>query len=260
MIDDKQDKTLTDQVTEILIRQIKQGVYPVNTRLPSEKSMTEKFRVSRTVIRETISRLKSEGLVESRQGSGTVVLEPVPTEAFRLEQNNQDPLKAVLQIIELRRGIEVEMAALAAQNRTEEDLVLIEQALDAIDLAVNKGETGVAEDLAFHMAISYATKNPHYTDLLDLLTSAVKDALIVTRSYDENKIDFKKQVRQEHRNLWLAIKKSDVTAARSAAYLHMCNTALRVTQADDSYWQSEPSNRAVKRLMSTGLHKIITKK
>ena len=65
------EATLADRVTETLAGQLRSGVYPVNSRLPTEKSLAEKFGVSRTVVREAISRLKSEGLVETRQGSGT---------------------------------------------------------------------------------------------------------------------------------------------------------------------------------------------
>src|SRR3546814_4520054 len=88
-------------------------------RLPSEIDMAQRFSVSRTVIREAISRLKSEGLVGTRQGSGTRVLEPSVATPFRLNIDPNDSLQAVLRVIELRRGIEGEMAALAAERRTE---------------------------------------------------------------------------------------------------------------------------------------------
>lgn len=260
MTDTRVEMTLTDQIADTLARQIRESVYPVSSRLPTEKSMSEQFQVSRTVIREAISRLKSEGLVETIQGSGTVVLDPKLSEAFRLGRPGQDPLAAVLQILELRRGIEVEMAALAAANRTDEDLGHIERALSAIDSAVESGTKGIAEDFSFHMAISHATKNPHYPSLLHMLTRAVKDAIFVTRSHDEKRHDFKNRVRYEHIDLWLAIKERDVTAARAAAFLHMRNTASRVMQADESYWKKASSNTAMQRLISADLREVISDK
>ena len=111
------EMTLADRVAELLAGQIRKGTYPVNARLPTEKFMTEAYGVSRTVVREAISRLKSEGLVETRQGSGTVVLDPKTSEAFRLGPSDDNPARGVLRVIELRRGIEAEMAALAADLR-----------------------------------------------------------------------------------------------------------------------------------------------
>ncbi|MBP6019827.1 MAG: FadR family transcriptional regulator [Burkholderiaceae bacterium] len=253
------EMTLADQVTDALTRQIRDGVYPVSARLPTEKFMTQQYGVSRTVVREAISRLKSEGLVETRQGSGTVVLDPKRSESFRLGWDDPDPVQAVLHIIELRRGIEVEMVALAAERRTEADLAQIEHALQAIDGAVRAGKDGVLEDLAFHMAISRATGNPHYTALLGMLTRAVKDAIKLTRDYDASNRDLKAQVRSEHRAIFMAIKNQDVTAARAAAFLHMRNTAGRMQMADKTYWEGA-SQTAAQRLVATDLHAVLNDK
>lgn len=250
------DITLADQITATLMQQIRDGAYPVNSRLPTEKFMTQQYGVSRTVVREAISRLKSEGLVETRQGSGTVVLDPKHSESFRLGWNDPDPRQAVLDILELRRGLEVEMVALAAERRTDADLVQIEHALQAIDGAVRAGKDGVLEDLAFHMTISRATNNPHYIALLGMLTRAVKDAIKLTRDHDASNRDMKAQVRSEHRAIFLAIKNQDVTAARAAAFLHMRNTAGRLQMADQKYWEGA-SQTATQRLVSTDLHAVL---
>lgn len=253
------EMTLADQITDALTNQIRDGVYPVNARLPTEKFMTQQYGVSRTVVREAISRLKSEGLVETRQGSGTIVLDPKRSESFRLGWNDSDPARAVLQIIELRRGIEVEMIALAAERRTDADLDQIEGALLAIDEAVRAGRDGVLEDLAFHMAISRATDNPHYTSLLGMLTRAVKDAIKLTRDYDASNHDLGAEVRSEHHAVFSAIKNQDVTAARAAAFLHMRNTAGRMQKADKKYWEGASQTEA-QRLIATDLHEVLNKK
>ena len=96
------EPTLADRITLVLAEQLRSGVYPVNARLPTEKKMAEEFGVSRTVVREAISRLKSEGLVETRQGSGTAVLDPRSSAAFRLTASENNPAEGVLRIIELR--------------------------------------------------------------------------------------------------------------------------------------------------------------
>ena len=249
-------ETLADRVTEMLTQQIRSGSYPINARLPTEQFMTQEYGVSRTVVREAISRLKSEGLVETRQGSGTVVLDPKPTEAFRLGLPDDNPARGVLRIIELRRGIEAEMAALAAERRNETQMAQIDHALEAIDIAVGRGGDGVIEDLEFHIAISRATGNPHYTELLGLLTRALQDAIRVTRGNEARRSDLANDVRAEHEAIRAAIQNRDVDAARAAAFRHMQNTARRIETVDQSYW-SGASGAAAHRLARANLGAVL---
>ncbi|WP_420992329.1 FadR/GntR family transcriptional regulator [Cupriavidus sp. 30B13] len=250
------EMTLADRITELLASQIRKGTYPVNARLPTEKFMTEEYGVSRTVVREAISRLKSEGLVETRQGSGTVVLDPKTSEAFRLGRNDENPALGVVRILELRRGIEAEMAALAAERRSEAEMTQIRRALKAIDRAVADGGDGVEEDLAFHMAVSRATGNPHYTELLGLLTRALQDAIRLTRGNEAQRTDFAAQVRAEHEAMCAAIQARDADAARRAAFQHMKNTADRIAHADQSYWTGN-SREAAQRLARADLGEVL---
>ena len=239
--------TLADRVTGLIAADIRSRVYPVNTRLPTEQSMTEQYGVSRTVVREAISRLKSEGLVETRQGSGTVVRDPKVSDAFRLGQPHEKPAEGVLRILELRRGIEAEMAALAAERRTGAEMTLIQQALRAIARAVKDGGDGVAEDLAFHIAISRAAHNPHYTELLGMLTRALHDAIRLTRANEARRTDLAAQVLAEHEAICAAIKARDPAAACTAAFLHMRNTGERIEQAGKDFWTGD-SRAAAQRV------------
>jgi DNA-binding FadR family transcriptional regulator len=239
--------TLADRVTGLLAADIRSLVYPADTRLPTELSMTEHYGVSRTVIREAISRLKSEGLVETRQGSGTVVRDPKESEAFRLGRVDPDPAQGVLRILELRRGIEAEMAALAAERRTAAQMTQIQQALRAIARAVKAGGDGVEEDLAFHIAISRGAQNPLYTDLLGMLTRALRDAIRVTRSNEARRADLAAEVLAEHEALCAAIRARDAGAARTAAFMHMKNTGVRLQGAGREFWTGD-SRAAAQRL------------
>lgn len=244
--------TLADRVTDMLARQIRSGAYPVNARLPTEKIMTEEYGVSRTVVREAIARLKSEGLVETRQGSGTVVLPRGASDAFRLGKPDEDLARGVLRILELRRGIEAEMAALAAERRTVQQMALINRALINIDNAVSAGGDGVEEDLAFHLAIARATGNPHYPELLGMLTRALRDAIRVTRGNEARQAALAEDVRAEHEAIRWAIEHRDVPAARAAAFRHMQSTAQRIENVDPSYWKGA-SSAAARRLARTRL-------
>ena len=82
--------TLADRMTEMLKQRIRQGAYPPGSRLPTELAMAEGFGVSRTVVREAVSRLRADGLVDVRQGRGTEVLAPRQATAFRIDLNRDD--------------------------------------------------------------------------------------------------------------------------------------------------------------------------
>lgn len=251
------EPTLADRVTQLLADQLRSGVYPVNSRLPTEKTIAENFGVSRTVVREAISRLKSEGLVETRQGSGTAVLDPKSSAAFRLASAGSNPAEGVLRIIELRCGIEAQMAALAAERRTAAELAEIKRAMKAIDQAVASGGDGVKEDLEFHMAISRATRNPYYTDLLGMLTRALHDAIRVTRSNEARRTDFTDAVRAEHHAICAAIVARDPEAARAAALGHMESTVSRMSVADEEFWTGE-RREAAQRLAGSDLTAVLS--
>jgi DNA-binding FadR family transcriptional regulator len=250
------EPTLADQVTRHLADQLRSGVYPVNSRLPTEKAIAEEFGVSRTVVREAISRLKSEGLVATRQGSGTAVLEPNASAAFRLSRVTAKPAEGVMRIIELRSGIEAQMAALAAQRRNASEMAEIKRALKAIDRAVTAGGDGVKEDLEFHMAISRATKNPNYTDLLGMLTRALHDAIRVTRGNEARRADLTDAVRAEHEAICAAILARDPDAARAAALGHMESTVLRIEHAEAGFWTGE-RREAARRLAGSDLKAVL---
>ena len=243
--------TLADHVTSVLAQQIRSGEFAPDARLPSEMELTERFSVSRTVIREAISRLKSEGLVGSRRGSGTVVLPVTQATPFRLDLNmddGRDSIQAVLRVIELRRGVEGEMAALAAQRRTRAQNLAIQQALQAIDAAAAAGRDGVQEDFAFHAAISNASHNPLYTSLVQFLSQFLHAAIRVSRMNEARSNEFVQQVRAEHAALAQAINDGNAEAARAGALRHMEQSALRLQAADKAFWASAEGQAAARDL------------
>ncbi|MCJ7960298.1 MAG: FadR family transcriptional regulator [Pseudomonas sp.] len=182
--------TLADQVTAALKAYIANGEVLPGARLPTEPVLCERFGVSRTVIREAISRLKSAGLVEVRQGSGTVVSEGAHIKAFTIDLDVRGSIEAVLRVTELRRGIEGEAAALAAQRHTPLQLRAIHQALLAIDRAEQASQDGVEEeDLGFHLSISQATGNPLYPSLHEFIAQFIKEAIRITCSNEERRKD-----------------------------------------------------------------------
>ncbi len=228
--------TLADRVTEVLAHKIKNQELPPDFRL-TEHIMAKRFGVSRTVIREAISRLKSDGLVESRQGLGTVVLRPGAATAFRIDVGTTDSLPAALQVMELRRGLEGEAAALAAQRRTPEQLVRIKQALAKIDEAVEKDSDGADEEGGLHKIIALTTGNSLYVSLLDFLGHFMHASIKATRANKARHMDC--SIQAEHQAIIEAIAQADPDAARRAAVAHIDNAAARLRLANSDKCDSQ---------------------
>ncbi len=236
-------RALTDSVAEQLLEKIEGGVFPRGAKLPTEAVLSEEFGVSRTVIREAISRLKYEGLVESRQGSGVFVTDQAGIRPLRIDYTDVDTLESVLQIVELRRSIEAEVAAQAARRRSDAAMAGIDAALARLDSEVAAGGDGVAADVAFHRAIAEATGNPYFLKTLAFLSQYLETATRVTRTNEARREDFSRQVREEHQAIVAAIRAGEPDAARNAAQNHMYNAARRLSQLgeDEGAASDQPS-------------------
>lgn len=220
--------TLADRVSEALVELIRGDDFPPGARLPSEMKMASRFGVSRTVIREAVSRLKSEGLVESRQGSGVFVREDNLDSPFRIDPLLAESVQSVLQVVELRQVLEGEIAALAARRRSKAQMAAIRQALRKIDDDVRDGSDGVDADIAFHRSIAEATGNPHFLNLIEFLFKFLKTATQITRGIEATKVAMTQQVKDEHEAIVAALASQDADAARTATRLHMDHASRRL--------------------------------
>src|SRR3954469_14509166 len=115
-------RNLALSVVEQLAERIRSGRVPIGEKLPTEAAIMGEFGVSRTVVREALSRLQASGLVETRHGIGTFSLGAGEAPGFRITPEAMSTLQDVIAVLELRIGIETEAAAIAAQRRTEANL------------------------------------------------------------------------------------------------------------------------------------------
>jgi GntR family transcriptional repressor for pyruvate dehydrogenase complex len=229
---------LSDQVAEALSTEIRSERLAAGDKLPTEAALVEQFGVSRTVVREAVSRLKSLGLVESRQGSG-VFVRSGGFSPLNFDARSAVSRQAVVQMVEVRRALEAEVAALAAQRRSAADVKRIRLAIAALDKAVKAGGDGVDEDVRYHRAIADAAQNPFLISTLDYLRQFLHGATRVTRANEARRADFASQVRQEHDAIAQAIEAGDSAAARAAATSHMDNAIRRIEQADPAFWEQQ---------------------
>lgn len=235
---------LSEQLADALAVSIREGQLPVGQRLPTEGMLVERFGVSRTVVREALSRLKMLGLIASRQGSGAFVMRREASTQAPLVLNPDGSIDAVVQMVELRRALEAESAALAATRRSKQDIQQIKATIQTLQRAVASGGDGVAEDVAFHIAIATAARNPFLLATLAYLNQFLLDATRVTRANEATHADFAQQVRDEHALIIQAIEAEDPIAARLAGATHMVNAARRIGSADPAFWDAQGKHLA----------------
>ncbi|MDP1742418.1 FadR/GntR family transcriptional regulator [Polaromonas sp.] len=229
---------LSEQVAEALSAEIRAGRPAAGEKLPTEAALVEQFAVSRTVVREAVSRLKSLGVVESRQGSGVFVRQAAFA-PLNFDSRSSASMQAVIQMVEVRRALEAEVAALAALRRSADQLRDIRQAMDALDEAVRTGGDGAEEDVNYHRAIAGAAQNPFLISTLDYLRQFLRGVTRVTRANEARRADFAGQVRDEHEAITRAIEAGDALLARQAATRHMDNAIERIRHADPAFWEQE---------------------
>jgi len=232
-------RTLADRVSEALMRKIVGEELPAGVQLPSEQMMAVSFGVSRTVVREAISRLKSEGLIDTRQGRGAFVRTDRTDVPLRLGIDATKPLASLLNILELRLGLDTEIATLAAVRRTRDQMTAIQRALREIDRASDAGGDAVAEDLEFHLAIAQGTQNPLFFQLIRFLGGSFYSGIAVTRANEGRAEELAKETRSEHRAIATAISKRDSNAAAIAARTHIVNASKRLLSADADFWKTK---------------------
>ncbi|PJI39105.1 FadR/GntR family transcriptional regulator [Ferrovibrio sp.] len=226
-------ETLTSQLTKTLTERIVKGALKPGDKLPSEQELIEQYSVSRTVVREAISSLRAAGLVATQQGVGAFVQPAAANQPFRIDENSLDLIKEVINVLELRIGLEAEAAALAAQRRKPEHLEAMRVALDRMAAAIEASEDAIAPDLEFHQTIAEATGNMHFTHLFGYLGALmIPRARVQTfRFFADDRTAYLNRVNGEHEDIYQAIARQDSDAARSAMRLHLSNSRERLRKA-----------------------------
>ena len=177
-------KSLSEVVAEHLQAQIQSGAYQIEQQLPSEHELSKEFGVGRSSIREAIRKLENNGLVRVQQGLGTFVIaqNPVSEALTQLLQAS-----ANRDIAEVREWLELKIVEKAALNRTEEDITDLQSTLEKRNKAAdqNKLIPWLEADLAFHLSVAAASKNPVLNSLYKtFLEQQVKK--MIKRNYSEH--------------------------------------------------------------------------
>ncbi|MGY4827667.1 FadR/GntR family transcriptional regulator [Sphaerotilaceae bacterium SBD11-9] len=226
-------RNLALDLVDALTERVRAGALEVGAKLPTEAAIMEEFGVSRTVVREALSKLQASGVVQTRHGIGTFVVGLGDASGFRIGPEQMATLRDVIAVLELRIGVETEAAALAAQRRTEANLAVMRQALDEFGAAVGAGRDAVAADFTFHSELARATQNPRFADLIGALgmTAIPRARLEAEQPEDADRLEYLKRVHREHESIYDAVAAQDPEAARAAMRTHLTNSRERRRRA-----------------------------
>lgn len=226
------DKTkLAYQVAQQIIKLINQGEFRHGDRLPSERELAEMMGVSRGSIREALSTLQAAGIVVTKTGAGTFVNEDMLS-----QKNEMRALANVFQsenpidILEVREAIESKGAFLAAENRTNEDIENIKNALLKQKELATKGQEPTEADKMFHMAIAVASHNAVLIEMVEYIQSLMEKTFWVMlmnnlgqlMAHDQN---FSEYYLTEHEGILNAIIEQDSEKAHSLMIKHLHNVS-----------------------------------
>lgn len=219
---------LTADLVDRLTDSIRQGFVRPGEKLPTESAMVDSYGVSRTVVREAISRMQAAGLVETHRGRGSFVL-AVPS-AGPLEMGFTDvrTLDDAVALVEFRTAVEIEAAALAALRRTERDLADIHDAHERLQASSERPDRTMQADLAFHLAIAAGAHNHYFGQLLRSFGPGLMVMPAARVSDAASTADHLAVVAREHDEIYRAIERGDPDSARAAVRLHLSNTAGRL--------------------------------
>ena len=229
---------LVNEVMESLAASIREGLIKPGDKLPTESEIVAQFDVSRTVVREAISRLQANRLVETRHGVGTFALAIQDTGNFKIADVDFATVADVIALLELRISLETEAAGLAAQRRTPQNLQAMQAMLDAFETSIEEDSDAVPSDFNFHMEVARATGNRHFADLMTYLGTMIipRTRVNTPNSAPEGRLNYLRRVHGEHENIYNALLNQDVDAARAAMRTHLANSKDRLKKS-----QVEPS-------------------
>ncbi|TXR47639.1 FadR/GntR family transcriptional regulator [Phyllobacterium endophyticum] len=231
----QQTPNLRSGLVDTLIAQIESGDLAPGQRLPTEQAIMTATGVSRTVVREALASLRAKGLITTRQGLGAFVSDDPTPRSFSIIPTDLESIDDVLRILELRMGIEVEAAGLAARRRTQDDVERMASRLDALEKSIQAGGPGAEEDFGFHRAILVATQNSYYARLFDTFGSTMVPRQWV-RFDTMDAAERQKHVarmQREHRAILSAIRDQDERAAQKAVRTHLTKSSARFVELRD---------------------------
>lgn len=224
----KSPERLGDQLYGQILEQIVSGAIKAGEKLPSENQLCQAFQVSRPTVREALMRLHADGLVTTRQGSGTVVQKRPSDHLVRLSKSSD--IAGMLRCMEVRIALEGQAARLAAARHTPAQLDRIGKTLDEMGASFGSGAAPTGADWRFHGAVAAASGNALFGDMLEGLQATIHHSMTVALGLTQiGTAERARRVYEEHEAIRDAIARRDADGADLAMRYHLTRARQRVT-------------------------------
>jgi GntR family transcriptional regulator, transcriptional repressor for pyruvate dehydrogenase complex len=219
-MDQRRSTGVTGDAIDRIRERIATGEWGPGTRLPRETDLALELGLSRNSLREAVRALSLARVLEVRQGDGTYVSSLEPGELLEPTLSATDLLRGrtVLELFEVRRMLEPEAAAVAAQRADEAVIAGLRRELDRMAAAGERADELVAADAAFHDVIAAAPGNSVLRALLRSLSTSTVRARLWHGIAERGALDL---AREEHSRIYDAVTWGDADLARAAALLHI---------------------------------------
>ncbi|WP_434603875.1 FadR/GntR family transcriptional regulator [Pseudomonas sp. R1-7] len=229
----KKRGSLSQGLEALLSEHIIEGRLRGGEQLPTESALMLAHDVSRTVVREAMSRLQAAGMVETRHGIGTFVRGSTLSLGAFIDPATLGIITDSLTIMEFRIGLEVEAAGLAAQRRSPDQLAGLRVLLDQLGLPAVSVNDRAALDFQFHLGIAQATGNHYIADTLLNLGEVIipRSRLDSARLFHDEPQHYEQRMQSEHEQIYQAIFNQDAECARAAMRLHLQDSREYLDQA-----------------------------
>jgi GntR family transcriptional regulator, transcriptional repressor for pyruvate dehydrogenase complex len=222
---------LKDQVADMLLDMISSGDYGAGDRLPPERVLVEQLGVSRTVVREALNLLETRGIIRVEHGRGAIVS---ADGAHVLHDNLGFLLRmqpsTLWELMEMRKALEVEVAGLAAERATAEDIATMRAKLDRMREKIDVPEGYVEADVGFHEMLARSARNRVFLMMME----PIVDLLLASRRLTGSKEANAKRALRAHEAILEKVEAKDVEGARTEMRKHMITTEhdMRATIGD----------------------------
>lgn len=219
--------SLPDRIYARVVEAILRGDFIATGKLPTESDLASSFGVSRPTVREALSRLRSDGIIDSKRGAGSRVIRS-PGRPVMVAT----PIKSLADIeryYAFRSCVEAGAAAGAAEFRDASDLDALCSAFDALNIAMESGKSGADEDVRFHLAIARASHNPFFVTTIENSVAPVRQFMELARNATGKKsLERVRTTQAEHQEVIDAIARRSPNDAADAIRTHILNAKRRI--------------------------------
>nr|WP_315209261.1 FadR/GntR family transcriptional regulator [uncultured Albidiferax sp.] len=225
--------SLPDRIYARVVEAILRGDFAPHNKLPTEGALSAQFGVSRPTVREALARLRSDGIIDSRRGAGSTVIRVPGAPGTPVVVST--PIKSLADIeryYAFRSCIEMGAAAGAAEFRDDDDLAALHQAFDALNTAMEGGQSGAEEDVRFHLAIANASHNPFFVATIATSVAPIRQFIELARNVTDKKSPTRVRATQaEHQAIVDAIVRRAPAEAAEAIRIHILNAKRRIFES-----------------------------